>query len=87
MDGPLLQKCKLEIFLNLGIFRQGIYKESPLLISDDERIEINMEKRATLIFGYHTIILIYTQMCVHFSIQISTTRKAELLLAAADDEI
>lgn len=46
-DGPLLQKSKLEIFLSLGIFRQGIYKEEKcsLLISDDERIEINLEKR------------------------------------------
>lgn len=60
----------------IGIFRQGIYKEEkcPLLTSNDERIEINLEKRSN---GCSGITDMYADVYVLFH----TTQKAELLLA------
>lgn len=58
-----------------------------MLTSNDERIETNLEKRGGSSNGCSGITLSYgyvcTRMCmyIHFSIQLSTTQKAELLLA------
>lgn len=51
----------------IGIFRQGIYKEEkcPLLTSNDERIEINLEKRGGSSNGCSGITDMYADVYVH----------------------
>lgn len=65
---------------NLYVFNKE--EKCTLLTNDDERIEINLETRGGSSNTCSSITLSYADVhYIHFSIQLSPTQKAELLLA------